>query len=257
MPETETVQGLWIGKALGAMERLSVRSFLANGHPYELYTYGPVGGVPEGAVVRDANEIIPEQEIFYCREGPGGGSPALFADLFRYKLLTDRGGWWCDLDVVCLKPFAFGEEMVLCGEWRRSGWPRRVLNNGIIRAPRNSALLAGCYRRALALGKSAVWGKTGPTLLTKQFYLSWLPRELLHLRWAPRCVQRPDVFQPVNWWEARDLVSPDRQWDLSRAHAVHLWNEVWRRGGLDKNASHDPRCLYERLKARYLGSGQS
>jgi hypothetical protein len=159
--------------------------------------------------------------------------------------------------VACLKPFDFDSDTVLCGEWRRSGWPRRVINGGIIRTPQGSPLAQTCYRKAVAFGKSVAWGKIGPTLLTKRFYLSWLPRELLHLRWALRSVQHPDVFQPVNWWEARGLLSPDRQWDLSRSYAVHLWNEVWRRGGMDKNASHDPRCLYEQLKARYLGPGRS
>jgi hypothetical protein len=36
-----------------------------------------------------------------------------------------------------------------------------------------------------------------------------------------------------------------------QTHAVHLWNEMWRRGGRDKRIVHGPGCLYERLKQAY------
>jgi len=34
--------------------------------------------------------------------------------------------------------------------------------------------------------------------------------------------------------------------------AIHLWNELWRRDGRDKNGIYPPDCLYQRLKQRYL-----
>jgi len=36
------------------------------------------------------------------------------------------------------------------------------------------------------------------------------------------------------------------------ARAIHLWNEMWRRNGADKDADYDPDCFYEKLKKRYL-----
>jgi hypothetical protein len=251
MPALDPIQGLWIGKTLGAMEQLSIRSFLSHGHPYHLYLYGPVDGLPEAVRVFDANEILPESEIFYYSRESGGGSPAGFSNVFRYKLLHEKGGWWCDLDVVCLKPFAFLESLVLCGQWRRSGWPRQAINPGIMKVPRNSPLMRSCLRKAVAAGKSVAWGQIGPKLLSKQFYLSWFPRELLGLRWAPRSIQAPEVFQPVDYWNVQDLVTPGKNLDVSRSYAVHLWNEMWRVQGLDKNAEFDADCLFEQLKSRY------
>ncbi len=35
----DVFQSLWIGAELSAMEQLSIRSFLANGHEFHLYTY--------------------------------------------------------------------------------------------------------------------------------------------------------------------------------------------------------------------------
>jgi hypothetical protein len=36
-------------------------------------------------------------------------------------------------------------------------------------------------------------------------------------------------------------------------HAIHLWNEMWRRNQQDKNHQYHPDCLYEQLKRKYLG----
>ena len=101
----EPVHMLWIGERLSALERLACASFLDHGHPLHLWTYGPVAGVPEGTTVCDATEVLPRSAIFrYGPEtGPGAGSLAGFANLFRYRLLLERGGWWADSDVVCLR----------------------------------------------------------------------------------------------------------------------------------------------------------
>ena len=41
-------------------------------------------------------------DIFRYRDN---GSYAGFANFFRYELLRKRGGWWVDLDTICLRPF--------------------------------------------------------------------------------------------------------------------------------------------------------
>ena len=102
---------LWIGERLSNLERLSIASFLANGHAVHLYTYGDVDRVPPGVVRCDANKILPESAVFTYAGGFGKGSPSAFANGFRYKLLLERGGMYSDTDIVCLRPFAFAEEM--------------------------------------------------------------------------------------------------------------------------------------------------
>jgi hypothetical protein len=37
-----------------------------------------------------------------------------------------------------------------------------------------------------------------------------------------------------------------------RTFAIHLWNEMWRRAGQDKDGQYHPNCLYEALKRAYL-----
>ncbi len=50
------------------MERLSLASFLANGHPYHLYVYDNVKHIPAGAIVEDANAFLPALDDLQVQE---------------------------------------------------------------------------------------------------------------------------------------------------------------------------------------------
>lgn len=101
------IQGVWIGKALSLVEQLSIKSFLKNGHIFHLYCYQEVQDIPPGTVIKDANEIIPEKQIFRFH-----GSYAAFSDLFRYRLLYLKGNFYVDLDIICLRPFDLQDPIV-------------------------------------------------------------------------------------------------------------------------------------------------
>jgi hypothetical protein len=233
----EIVQGLWIGPRLSTIERLSIRSFLANGHPYHLYVYDEVANVPEGAVVRNAGEILPRERIF--RSPPGTGSYAAFADFFRYRLLLERGGWWCDLDTVCLRPLRFGSPCVMSSE-RVEGYVHP--NSGVLRFPRGHVAMEWACRVCEGADPGALAPcEAGPVLI------DWLVRKLR----LEEFVQEPEVFCPVPCGQMEQIVTravpiPDT------AYAVHLWNENWTRCGLDKDGEYPADCLFERLKRQWL-----
>jgi len=136
---------LWIGGALSTMERLALASHVRVGHACRLWTYEPPDNVPQGVVLEDAQQILPRDRIFTYQHGPGKGSVAAFANLFRYKLLYERGGWWADTDVVCLRPFDFKAEHVFASE--RTPAASQV-TNAVIKAPAGSCAMEYCLRSA-------------------------------------------------------------------------------------------------------------
>jgi mannosyltransferase OCH1-like enzyme len=232
-----TIQGLWIGSELSAMERLSIASFLQNGHDYHLYAYDDLANVPAGVVIKDANEILPAARIFKYTNRP---SYAGFANHFRYQLLFERGGWWADTDVVCLRPFDFADAYVFAGEWAAG---QVVANNGIIKAPAGSEVLAYAARVCDAKKpEQLVWGETGPQLLT----------ELLAKFSLSEFLKPYSVFCPITDWHK--LLEPYVAAVPAEAYAIHLWNSFWQFAGHDKNADYHPGCIYELLKRKYLGS---
>ena len=112
-PDNLVVHGLWIGSRLSNLELLTLRSFLHHGHEFHLWVYDEIETpLPSAVKLRDATEIYPREAVFSQRAndietGVGAGSVALFADLFRYKLLYEHGGYWVDMDVTCIRPFEF------------------------------------------------------------------------------------------------------------------------------------------------------
>lgn len=220
------------------MERLSVASFLANGHEYHLYVYDDVRRVPEGAVVRDANEILPASSVFRYKHSK---SYAGFSNFFRYKLLLEKGGWWADADIVCLRPFSFRTRHVFSSEMSREG--TQIATSGVIKAPPSSEAMSHAWRTCRSKDPAQlVWGETGPRLVGEAIRLFSLEKYL----------KPPHVFCPLGYLEWAQVLEPRARLKFGRGtYALHLWNEMWRREGADKNARYHPDCLYERLKRKY------
>lgn len=233
------VQGLWIGTELSVMERLSIASFLTHGHEYHLYIYDDVKNIPQGVIVRDANEILPASMIFQYKHSK---SYAGFANFFRYQLLLAKGGWWADTDVICLKPFSFPEEYVFASEENNG---TQIANNGIIKAPVASDVMAyACQICRSKNPEQLMWGETGPRLLDEAVRLFSLEKYL----------KPSQVFSPLGYVDWAKVLDPGANLVLDQTtYAVHLWNEMWRRDQRDKNAEYHPDCLYEQLKRRYSG----
>jgi hypothetical protein len=239
----DIIQSLWIGPRLTTMERLSIESFLRHGHEFHLYTYGDVEGVPAGAVVRDGREILPAERIFVYRDSP---SVSGFSNFFRYKLLYERGGWWVDADMVCLRPFAFEGAHVFASEVSKGV---TCVSSGAIRAPRGSEPLGWAWEVCQSKDPASLrWGETGPALVGEAV-------ERFSLQDS---VQPPSMFCPIPYTDWHRLLDADAPELSEESVAVHLWNEMWRREGCDKDATYDPRCLYERLKTEMRsGAGTS
>jgi hypothetical protein len=234
----EPIRALWIGPTLSVMERLSIASFLKNGHPYHLYVYDEVAGVPPGTVVEDANRILPASRIFQYREFP---SYAGFSNYFRYKLLLEQGGYWCDADMVCLKPFTFDTEYVFSSEL--SDLETEVANCGVIKAPRGSEAMQFAWDQCASKDwREIQWGETGPKLIAAVIERFDLDR-----------YRHPyTTFCPVRHQRWRIPIEPEAPALPEGAYAVHLWNELWRRWSVDKDARYPASCLYERLRRQYL-----
>jgi Glycosyltransferase sugar-binding region containing DXD motif/Alpha 1,4-glycosyltransferase conserved region len=232
------IQGLWIGAELSVMEQLSISSFLRNGHEYHLYVYDKVKNIPVGTVVKDAGEILPASRIFQYRLQ---ASYSGFSNFFRYKLLLERGGWWSDMDIICLQPFDFPEDYVFATEVCDG---LEVVSSGIIKAPIGSEAMGHAWDVCQTKDpEKLLWGETGPKLAgetVKKYSLE-------------RYVKSHDVFCPLGYLEWHRVLEPEPVTaSIANSHAIHLWNWMWKSSGQEKNARYPNDCLYEKLKRRYL-----
>lgn len=95
-------QGFWHGRPLNPILLACLRSFIERGHEFHLYTYDDIR-VPAGVKVKSAEAVLPLECMFNF---PNPDTEVIdfgpFSDLFRFKLLTLKGGWWSDVDCLCL-----------------------------------------------------------------------------------------------------------------------------------------------------------
>lgn len=220
-------------------------SFIDHGFRFELYAYEDIDA-PRGVQVRDAREVLPASRVFTYQRGPGAGSVAAFANLFRYKLLLDAGGWWVDADVLCLRSALPSHEVVF-------GWESdQLLGNAVLKFPRGHWLMEKLYVATEEIihdrGDNLEWGETGPNLFTR------ILRECDALEMA----FASHYFYPIHFIESQLILRPDQaalvRRRTSNSLLFHLWNEMFRRAGSDPQSPPPGGSYLASVLAKY-GSG--
>ena len=215
-------QSFWWGDRLSPYEASCLRSFIDCGYQVDLFTYSSDLAAPSGVRIRPASEILDRSAFFVYSTEPNRGSPSAFANLFRYRLLAERGGWWVDTDVVCLSPaippvtefFARHDET--------------IANCGVLRFPPGHPYMIRCFEEAQAAGRLVAWGDTGPTLFTRVLREAgaWDSAAPTHISEAipPRMALAPLKASMLEM--CRSLTG--ESW------FVHLWNSSLCTNGVDK-----------------------
>jgi hypothetical protein len=193
------IQGFWSGPPLSALNRACLSSFVDSGHEFVLFSYDAID-VPAGVTVRDASEIVPRAELFHYRNDITRTQDiAPFADYFRWTLLAGEGGWYCDVDTVCLSSeLPLGPRV-----WARQCPeldPNSVSNGQLHFAPGDPVaqrLLARCRAE---LGSIERRESLGPMLISSVLAELGLPRDM---------GATADTFYPIRWIEIFKLWLPE------------------------------------------------
>ena len=237
-PTQVPIQCLWVGHTLSNLEATCLASFAWHKHPVHLYCYRDIKNLPPNITLKDANSVIPESEIFYYSDRK---TVSGFANLFRYKLLAEKGGIWVDCDVVCLRPFLFQEDYVFPLER-----PDQV-SNFVIKSPAGSPFINSMYELASQLDPETIrFGQSGPSLintLVSEFGLNQYAMDYA-------------VFCPIPYYSYQDYLFSGGMQEkaelLAEAHGLHLWNEMWRLGGIDKNGEFPKSSIFGAMQLKYL-----
>ncbi|MEL7013893.1 MAG: hypothetical protein AAFO72_11505 [Pseudomonadota bacterium] len=141
MAELPPVGALWIGGSLTWLEQVCLKSFVDQGHPTILYTYGEVKGVPEGVEIRDGREVIDTDNFMtHARTG----SVALFSDLFRFHMIAkDPDIIYIDTDVYSVRPIPADEKYIFGYETWHEDRGVGQINGAILRMPPDCPTLQG------------------------------------------------------------------------------------------------------------------
>lgn len=256
MTDLPPICSFWHGP-ISYLERLCIASFLDKGHRFALYAYEDWGAVPKGCELVDAASVIPRDEMFFYK---GNRTPAVFADLFRLRLMQREAGIWADCDVYCLKPFAGLGDYVFGIEGRTNKALGRELkvNNAVFRCPSDSELLRALLetfepgaippgmpvnrrfevwlRRLLGMSlkvEDLQFGATGP----------WPLNHHLHRLGLFETAQPKSVFYPLGYISAHRLLEADGDIESvikPETLAIHLWHSALTDRGTGKPAIPQP-----------------
>ena len=252
-PNNNIFQSLWIGGTLSNMEKICIQSFLDNGHVFHLYTYGEVSGVPEGTIIKDGNEILDKSEIFTYKNG----SYSAFSNLFRFALLYKKGGYWVDTDFVCLKPIKLKNKYVIPSE-PNEDYSQQFITSCFLKLPKGSKeALEGITiqreHKKLILNGTITWS-SGPKTVNDIVNKFNLQNYVLPWRSICSCFchHSKTIVEPNHNINNQIINSLDNK--PFEMFGIHLWNECWRRNGMDKNGTFNKESIYEQLKSNYLNN---
>jgi hypothetical protein len=124
----------WHGP-LDALRRTCLRSQVAAGHKVTVYSFEPIGQLPDGVGNAEAEAILPHSFSEKLRPAQPDGSwrdwtILQFSDFFRMRLMARGAGLWLDADVLLLKPVEIDAAKPFFA-WERA----RQLGNSVLYLP--------------------------------------------------------------------------------------------------------------------------
>jgi hypothetical protein len=234
-PIEPVVNALWIGDTLDDVNAACLRSFALAGHRVRLHCYSAPGNVPAEIEIFDASALMPKERVVYYKSN---GSPALFANFYRLKILEAGLGLYIDCDVFCLKPipqrdYIFGYQS------------DAEINNAVLKLPADSGVLREALtmtsdpfyvapwlskkkrrhhrlRKAIGLPihiSHYQWGKLGPEAITYFVGKAGLKHHAATI----------DVFYPIHYGQVSLLLDPELSLaDITtpRTLCIHLFDRM-------------------------------
>jgi hypothetical protein len=239
------VRMFWTGPPLSPYEQLSLQSFVAAGARVFVYSTTKALRVPEGVELVDARELLsgPVHRFVFPDGDP---SPALHSDLFRYAAIRRFGGWYADLDMVCVGKTLPRTKVYIARE------SDALVNGAIMTFPSHSPFIAAAVEEAWKLLPQA--GTDAPLSARESIGPSLVTR--LAQDYALDHLIRPrSSAYAIGSHEIPAMFDPRRRDELDERVAgsdfVHLGNEYWRRVRIPKDLGPPVGSFLDGLFARF------
>jgi len=241
--DNKIVRSLWIDDSINLMQRICINSFIEQGHTFYIYTYGEISNLPDRVIVCDAEPIIPRSLVFKDVKN----SYATFSDWFRMNLLYLYGGWWVDMDVVCIKPFTHRESFVFASEVMSALGDTRICN-AIMKMEKHSLygdemLTYIAHTLEVKDRRKILWTELGATLIE---------RCVNHNNNLEKYIHSTKAFCPVHYFNFHQLFLTEDFKFSQETFAVHLWNKMWQQANYSSSVlNNNKNSFWQKLKVMY------
>jgi len=202
-------------------------SFARAGAKLRVYAYEEALDLPAGVEQADARQICPDPSLRERYRVGGKPSIAMFADMFRYRLIRETGCCWVDADLVCLRRPDFSRQAIVYGR-QAEARGKALINNAVLKLPPDHPLLLDLIRRAEAAADAdQSWGAIGPFLLT----------DLAERHGVDQLARDESEFYPIDADRFYLPLLPAHYDAVAKATKkstfLHLWSAMFERSGYD------------------------
>jgi hypothetical protein len=210
---------MWVGDSLTKIQEISLSSFIFHGHEVFMFAYNKNLSVPNGVTKLDANQIVPESEIFTVKN-----TYAAFSDVFRYKMINETGLPWVDADTICVSDdWNFKNNIY-------AGYEGKIVVGGVLSLPQESPAIKYMIQKSENFNKEKInWVEIGPALVNETFKKFRLMKY----------VYSEETFCGIHYSKWEKLWKPEFLEEIKeleqRAHSISAYNSMVTFSGRDKN----------------------
>jgi len=169
------VNFFWCGQNFYFLEYIVIMSHLKVGHNAIIWLHGERPStkywqeLENNVAIKNADTIFNTSDFI-----SNGGNNRTAADLWRFNLLYQRGGLYCDTDAFALKTFPDDEWIVCSAETIPD-----TLSIGVLKAPPNHPIFQECINmikmnwgniQIFSQAYKNFYGNTNPTHISELFY---------------------------------------------------------------------------------------
>lgn len=236
---------MWYGP-MTRLERLSINSFVKNGHEHHIYLYDMENakGLPQEAIIHDANEILEKTEVFQDIQKKDYFQ---FGDIFRIHLLKKHDYIWADLDTICLSPDWKWDKMFLSymplngKEFNQE----KVINNSIFYISKNSIFLDNLY---YAISKFDYKSSSNPYTTSTQLFTQMFLVNKDNYNLVKKHIYRSNIMYPIHYHDIYKvyLKKETLYCDIKsrESFSAHLWRDTLKSS---KSVFHDNVLLLDEI----------
>lgn len=250
----KVVQMLWLDKGKNEIFNLAIQSWIHHGYTIDLYTNN-LKMIKSKYVNHISYKEILDLETEQVLQ---------FADLFRYKLLYEKGGLWADSDMIMVNDYNFNKDKYIISSehtFKTGAFKSNAdykPNIGILKFPAKDPFLGELVKHI----ESTILDPDDCLQFMKIFQKKL---QLKKYKFLNKFVKEPAVYCGVPFWSCAEMykdvglfnikygvLSPSVTMLLQNATCIHFWNNFsYNKHSIDFSSAHDD-SLFSILKNRYI-----
>lgn len=248
--KSDTANFFWMGN-LTIYEIANIESFINKGFKVNIWTYDinlDFKHLQSKLTIQDASIILDKNLLYRFKQGKQKSSMSSFSNIFRFELLKKCGGWWFDMDCICIKDveefkkltiendFIIGREKFdYTGSSVLFFNDEDLLNN----------LIDATWEIINENNFTFFWGEIGPDLISEIV----LKRNLMSETLDPSFFYKISAEKFHLLFKAFPSKNSIVELNLQNSYIVHTWNEMFKRYFIKKTKLAPKNSfLYDHLK---------